>query len=339
MVETLNNFAYSTIANTPGSAGTTITLQTGDGAKFPSVYPFRVTAWPIGALPLTGTAEIILVNNKAGDSLTSCTRQYESTNAQNLGTTYQVAQLVTSGVIAEIIAASDPAGSAATAQAAAEAYAATLCAAIYPVGAIYYADGVHLTANPNTFLPGLSGSTWELLSTSAGAATALFCYKSGDPIFGTAGATGGSAQALIAHTHSTTTEIGAHYHTASSGSHTHGSGSMSATNGNAQVSDSGHEHGPLVFGTNYLMGGASSGSLSYPSGGTIIEGVGATGSGNASVSDSGHTHPVGGTTDGGTGVTTGGEVGTHVHNTNSQSVTTSNSLPPYVVGYIWLRTA
>ncbi len=66
-----NNFAYSTIATapSPASTGTSLTVQTGDGAKFPKP-PFNATVWAAGANPLTTNSEVVRVINVASDTFT-----------------------------------------------------------------------------------------------------------------------------------------------------------------------------------------------------------------------------------------------------------------------------
>lgn len=59
-------------------AGTTITLDTGQGAAFPSAGPFWVTLF--GTDPSNG-CEVVLVGGRTGDNLTSCTRAQQSTSA------------------------------------------------------------------------------------------------------------------------------------------------------------------------------------------------------------------------------------------------------------------
>lgn len=39
------NFAYSTLANSPGTSGTSLDVQSGAGANFP-IVPFNATVWP-----------------------------------------------------------------------------------------------------------------------------------------------------------------------------------------------------------------------------------------------------------------------------------------------------
>ncbi len=81
MADAHKNFAYSSVTGTtspngsdPGTSGTSITVQYGQGILFPSP-PFNATIWPTGAQPtLTGstatTAEIVRVTNIQDDTLT-----------------------------------------------------------------------------------------------------------------------------------------------------------------------------------------------------------------------------------------------------------------------------
>jgi hypothetical protein len=67
------NFAYSTVATAPtpnAQTSTNLSVQAGDGAKFPTV-PFNCTVWPTGVQPLSTNAEIITVTSKGtGDNWT-----------------------------------------------------------------------------------------------------------------------------------------------------------------------------------------------------------------------------------------------------------------------------
>lgn len=56
------NFAYSMVATAPSppTAGTSLTVASGDGAKFPAA-PFNATVWPASTQPTTANAEIVRV--------------------------------------------------------------------------------------------------------------------------------------------------------------------------------------------------------------------------------------------------------------------------------------
>jgi hypothetical protein len=100
------NFAYSTLTNAPGTAGTSFTVQTGDGAKFPAAVTggasFNATVWPANAQPLSTTAEIVTVTNVSTDTFTVTRTQEGSTN-QNISTTgWQIAATITEKTITDI---------------------------------------------------------------------------------------------------------------------------------------------------------------------------------------------------------------------------------------------
>jgi len=86
------NFAYSTvaIAPTPATTGTSLTVQPGDGAKFPTP-PFNVTVWPNNVQPIQSNAEIARVTNIVGDSFT-ITRGQENSSAQSIAAGWQIAE-------------------------------------------------------------------------------------------------------------------------------------------------------------------------------------------------------------------------------------------------------
>lgn len=144
--------------------------------------------------------------------------------------------------------------------------------ALYPVGSIY--SNVSSSTNPATLF---GFGTWVALE-----GVTIIGRSSTDATFGTAGATGGSKDAIVV-------------------SHTH----------SASVSDPGHAHSTAMGYTGSWGAGAYSGSA-----GSI-----------------GGTH--GGTTDATTSVGTGISVGI---STTGSSATNAN-LPPYVVAYVWKRTA
>lgn len=79
------NFAYGSVASAPSPAtsGTSITLQSGEGAKFPAVYPFNIVIWPTASNPTSSNAEIATVTGKSGDVLT-IVRAKEGTSARTV---------------------------------------------------------------------------------------------------------------------------------------------------------------------------------------------------------------------------------------------------------------
>lgn len=77
------NFAFGSVASAPSpdTSGTSLTLQSGEGAKFPSVYPFNIVIWPSGDIPSSSNAEIATVTGKSSDVLT-IVRAKEGTSAR-----------------------------------------------------------------------------------------------------------------------------------------------------------------------------------------------------------------------------------------------------------------
>lgn len=96
------NFAYSTVATAPSPAtsGTSLTVQTGDGANFPAT-PFNATVWPSGARPISSNAEIVRVTAISTDTFT-ITRAQESSTAQSITTGYQIAASITKKTVTDI---------------------------------------------------------------------------------------------------------------------------------------------------------------------------------------------------------------------------------------------
>lgn len=78
------NDAVSTVAVAPSPAntGTTLTVATGDGAKFPAT-PFNATVWAANQQPLASNSEIVRVTGIAGDVLT-IVRTQESSNVRSI---------------------------------------------------------------------------------------------------------------------------------------------------------------------------------------------------------------------------------------------------------------
>ena len=70
-MDLVSNWPYSTVltAPSPATSGTSVVLQSGDGAKFPAA-PFDVMMWATGAQPLSTNAEIARCTAKSSDTLT-----------------------------------------------------------------------------------------------------------------------------------------------------------------------------------------------------------------------------------------------------------------------------
>lgn len=95
------NFAYSTVAMAPSPAnsGTSLTVQSGDGASFPTP-PFNATVWPAGANPRATNAEIVRVTAIATDTLT-ITRTQEGTSARTVLVGDQIAATITAKTLTD----------------------------------------------------------------------------------------------------------------------------------------------------------------------------------------------------------------------------------------------
>lgn len=96
------NFASShvTVAPSPSASGTSLTITTGHGTRFPTV-PFNATIWPAGVKALVTNAEIVRVTNIAGDVFT-ITRIQESTSARSVLVGDQIAATVTNKTLTDI---------------------------------------------------------------------------------------------------------------------------------------------------------------------------------------------------------------------------------------------
>lgn len=88
------NFALSTLASPPdGTSGTSLTVATGHGTRFPAA-PFNVTLWPAGVASTVSNAEIVRVTAKATDVFT-VTRAQEGTSARTHAANDQIAATFT----------------------------------------------------------------------------------------------------------------------------------------------------------------------------------------------------------------------------------------------------
>jgi hypothetical protein len=90
------NFAYSTIltAPSPAASGTSISVQIGDGSKFPDV-PFTATIWPTGSQPTSSNAEVVLVSDYDGDDIFTIQRAQEGSAARTIVAGDQIAATIT----------------------------------------------------------------------------------------------------------------------------------------------------------------------------------------------------------------------------------------------------
>lgn len=96
------NFAESKVAAAPSPAtsGTSLTVATGEGTKFPTP-PFNATAWPDNTEATAANAEIVRVTNITGDVLT-ITRAQESTTAKSIAIGWRIAATITKKTLDDV---------------------------------------------------------------------------------------------------------------------------------------------------------------------------------------------------------------------------------------------
>lgn len=180
-----------------------------------------------------------------------------------------------------------------------------LMLAMHPVGAVY------ISVSP-TSPAALFGGTWQ----SLGAGRTLVGIDGSDADFDTAGETGGEkAHTLIA------AEMPLHTHTQNP--HTHTNGSLAAVSGGAhthelQWTDNGYYVSLSTGGT----GTTETGYITGYSGATIHRGA------MAAASAGGHGHSM-----------TGAIAIATAANQNTGSGSAHNNMPPYIVVFMWKRTA
>lgn len=102
------NLAVSTVATAPvtPTAGTTLIVAAGEGARFPAV-PFNATTWPVGTIPTPLNAEIVRVTAISTDTFT-IVRAQEGTTAMPVSITapgYYIAETITAKILTDVEAA------------------------------------------------------------------------------------------------------------------------------------------------------------------------------------------------------------------------------------------
>lgn len=191
---------------------------------------------------------------------------------------------------------------------------------LYPVGSIYINAAV--STNPATLL---GFGTWVAF----GAGKMIIGLDGTDPDFNSLSDTGGAktSNALIAHTH-TGPE---HTHTGTTGAESANHSHSGTTSG-----ESGHTHGPESGVTHYMMYDAENTNEVR---GTLGSGERGRYSGSTGAS-SGHTHTMttGGTSAAHTHSFTSAPAGTGVTG-NAGSGSSFSIMNPYVIAYMWRRTA
>ena len=100
------NFSYGTVttAPSPGTSGTTVVIGTASFAQFPdpSTYPYNVTVWPSGTIPLASNAEISRVVAKGTNGTLNLTRAQESSTNRDIGVGDQLAITITKKTVTDI---------------------------------------------------------------------------------------------------------------------------------------------------------------------------------------------------------------------------------------------
>lgn len=99
-LSSLTNLAISTVATAPSPAtsGTTLTVASGNGSRFPSSGSFPIVIWPTSVNPDPSNAEIALCTARSTDTLT-ITRAQEGTSARTVVVGDQVMMAVTKAVL------------------------------------------------------------------------------------------------------------------------------------------------------------------------------------------------------------------------------------------------
>lgn len=340
-----NNFAITTVATAPSPAtsGTSLIVNSGDGAKFPTA-PFNAVVWPANTQPSTSNAEVVRVTAISTDTLT-ITRTQEGTSARTIGIGDQIAQNITKKYLTDIESAFQ-----------------TASASIAPVGSVQMwltssaptgwviLDGTNLSRSTYSELFGVWGTT--------------FGSGDGSTTFGIP-----DMRQSIPIGLSSTTGINTLAAKTGSWNHSHGPGTLtvaSHTHGNGSLTVASHSHGPGTLqvashthGAGTLTVSSHTHDLSVDTTFTDIthshtapshtHTYSATTSGPSDTSSSVnttppndalpgdfHTHSVSGTTDSGGGSSTSSDGGSHRHSVNGQS---TNATAPTVGSGLTASTA
>lgn len=103
MADSHANFAYSSVATapSPSTTGTSLTVVTGEGARFPTA-PYNVAIWPAGVAPLSTNAEIARVTSRSGDVLTIIRASEGPTSARAVVVGDQICAAITNKTLTDI---------------------------------------------------------------------------------------------------------------------------------------------------------------------------------------------------------------------------------------------
>lgn len=98
------NGAYTTLANAPGTGGSSFVAQTGEGARFaPLTPPYQVTFWPDGEVPHAGNMEVGTCTARATDTFTVTRATENPSVARNAQIGWRFAAAVTADMLNEPI--------------------------------------------------------------------------------------------------------------------------------------------------------------------------------------------------------------------------------------------
>lgn len=89
------NFGVSVVstAPTPATSGLTLSVNSGDGAVFPTTFPFYVTVWPADEIPTKDNAEVLQVTDVDGDDFT-IVRAQKGTTAKTITSGMAIANAI-----------------------------------------------------------------------------------------------------------------------------------------------------------------------------------------------------------------------------------------------------
>lgn len=300
MATLFTNNASAPIASTITSSATSITVASGQGAEFPVLAGsdnFTATL-----VDTSNNIEIVQVTARSGDTMT-VVRGQEGTTARGYAAGSLLELRITAAVLnnfAQIAGAQTFTGVktfSSTIVGSTTNISTTALSVIYPIGSIYTST---VATNPGTLF---GFGTWV-------------AFGSGQVMIGngggfSAGATGGSADAIVvSHTHTATSNV-------SDPGHTH---AFTTGTGN-------QDHTHLI--DTYIGINAGSGGTGY---------AGNNGGGGSAPSEatqpSGANHTHSGTTG---AITTGVTVATSISTAGASG--TNANLQPYIVVYMWNRTA
>ena len=97
------NFVTTSVLNSPGTSGTTLTVASLTGSIFPAA-PFNCVVYPAGVFPTSLNSEIVRVTARTDDSLT-IVRHQENSTARNIIAGDLISMTITAKSLTDIEAA------------------------------------------------------------------------------------------------------------------------------------------------------------------------------------------------------------------------------------------